>query len=152
MIFDKLSKCELYYSVHPNFQKAFDFIKKAVAEDLPVGKYEIEGKDLYASIQEYTTKVFPEGKFEGHEKYIDVQYIVSGKEVMEVIDVERAVANTEYNDVKDVTFYNNAESADKCVVEREDYGIFFPHDIHKPGMTFGANPCAVKKIVVKVKI
>ena len=46
MIIDTLKNCEIYYGVHPLFEKAFDFIKKACAEKLPVGKYEIDGKNL----------------------------------------------------------------------------------------------------------
>ena len=71
MVFDSIKNCELYYGVHKNFEKAFDFIKKATAENLPVGKYELDGKDLYASVQEYTSKTEQESKFEGHRNYIE---------------------------------------------------------------------------------
>ena len=87
MIFDHVKNCEQYYSLHKNFEKAFDFIKRAVAENLPVGKYEIDGKDLYASVQEYQAKAPEDGKFEGHRNYIDIQYIVSGIETIEVVDI-----------------------------------------------------------------
>ena len=56
MIYDNMKNCENYYGVHKYFKEAFDFITKAVWENLPEGKYEIEGKDLYASIQEYNAK------------------------------------------------------------------------------------------------
>ena len=152
MIFDNLKNCETYYSVHPNFKPAFDFIKKAIAEGLEVGKYEIDGTNLYASVQEYTTKLAPDGKFEGHNNYIDIQYIISGEELMEVGDIEKFTAKTEYNDVKDVTFYHDLEGVTQGVVRDGEYGIFFPHDIHKPGMSFNGKQCTVKKIVVKVKV
>ncbi len=152
MIFDKIENARKYYANHPLFEKGFDFIKKALAEDLPVGKYEIEGKDLYASIQEYTSKVAPEGKFEGHRNYIDIQYIISGIEVMENVDIKKAELKSEYNDVKDVEFYHDNIKAGKLVAESGEYAIFFPNDIHKPGMTYGETPSTVKKIVVKVKI
>ncbi len=41
MVFDNLKNCELYYGMHPRFREAFDFIKKATAENLEIGKYEI---------------------------------------------------------------------------------------------------------------
>ena len=151
MIFDALKNCELYYPLHRNFEKAFDFIKRAVAENLPVGKYEIEGKDLYASISEYTAKASQDGKFEGHREYIDIQFIVSGTETMELVDITRATPNTEYNEVKDVEFYANEENATVALVTAGDYGIFYPSDIHKPGIMY-KTPSAVKKIVVKVKL
>ena len=151
MIFDTLKNCELYYPLHRNFEKAFAFIKRAVAENLPVGKYEIDGKDLYASISEYTAKASQDGKFEGHREYIDIQFIVSGTETMELVDITRATPNTEYNEVKDVEFYANEENATVALVTAGDYGIFYPSDIHKPGIMY-KTPSAVKKIVVKVKL
>ncbi|MBQ8295131.1 MAG: YhcH/YjgK/YiaL family protein [Clostridia bacterium] len=152
MVVDTLKNCAEYFALHEKFEKAFAFIKQAVADGLAVGKYEIEGADLYASVQEYNSKLPPEGKFEGHRKYIDIQYIVSGKEVMEVADVAKMTAKTEYNDVKDVEFYEDVSNASKCVVEMGDYCVFFPQDIHKPCMAIDGVSTPVKKIVVKVKI
>lgn len=152
MIFDKLEQSSLYYGVQERFEAAFDFIRKAEEEKLPIGKYELDGKNLYAIVQEYTTKSEEEGKFEGHDKYIDIQYIVSGIERIAVVDIKKAVPKTEYNAEKDVTFYEDSERAGQGVIEAGEYGIFFPHDIHKPGLTFGTETTTVKKIVVKIKM
>ena len=151
MIFDNMKNCELYYGSHKNFKKAFEFITKAVGENLPVGKYEIDGTELYASVQEYKSKLPENGKFEGHEKYIDIQYIISGIETIEVADISKAVSKIPYNPEKDVEFYEDVIGAHKCTVTAGEYGIFFSHDIHKPGLAF-ETPSTVKKIVVKVKI
>ena len=152
MIFDTLKNCRKYYEVNDKFEKAFDFINKATKENLPVGKYELEGCELYASVQEYTTKAEEECRFEGHRKYIDIQYIVSGIETIEVIDISKASSQTEYNEEKDLEFYENNSKATKGVIESGEYGIFFPHDIHRPGMAFNGVQGSVKKIVVKIKI
>ena len=71
MIFDHIENAENYYGVHKNFKKAFEFIKKALKEDLPEGKYEISGEELFASVQEYNTKKEEECKGETHKKYIN---------------------------------------------------------------------------------
>ena len=152
MIVDNLSNSKMYYGLSNKFEKAFDFIKKVEEENLPVGKYEIDGTELYGLVQEYTSKIGEQGKLEGHRRYIDIQYIISGVEIIEVIDISKAKANTEYNDIKDIEFYDNNEKAGKIVLEAGEYAILYPNDIHKPGMTFGEKPTTVKKIVVKVKI
>lgn len=46
MIIDNLKNCEKYFSVHKNFEKAFDFLKKAVSENYTPGRYEIDGVDV----------------------------------------------------------------------------------------------------------
>lgn len=151
MIFDNLQNCEMYYEINDKFEAAFDFIKKATCENLPVGKYELDGSELYASIQEYTTKYEYECKFEGHRNYIDIQYIISGIEVIEVVDISKAESMIEYSVENDIEFYKNTNKAGKGVVESGEYGIFFPKDLHKPGINY-EEVTAVKKIVVKVKI
>ncbi len=152
MVFDNLKNCELYYGMHPRFQEAFDFIKKAIAENIEVGKYEIDGKELWASVQEYTSKLYEDAKAEAHKNYIDIQFIVSGTEVIEGFDIAKATPKGEYNDVKDVMFYEDNANAAKGVLADNEYGIFFPHDVHKPGMCFNGNQATVKKIVVKIKL
>ena len=57
MILDNINNCSMYSCMHKYFETAFDFIKKAVAENYAVGKYEIDGENLYASVQEYNTKL-----------------------------------------------------------------------------------------------
>lgn len=152
MVFDNLKNCELYFGMHPRFREAFDFINKAIAENLDAGKYEIDGKELWASVQEYTSKLESEAKAEAHKNYIDIQFIVSGTEVIEGFDISKATPKSEYNDVKDVMFYEDYANADKGILSDNEYGIFFPHDVHKPGMCLNGNQATVKKIVVKVKI
>ncbi len=152
MVFDNLKNCELYFGMHPRFKEAFDFIKKAIADNLPAGKYEIDGKELWASVQEYTSKLESEAKAEAHKNYIDIQYIVSGVEVIEGFDIARAIPKSEYNDAKDVMFYEDDTQAAKGILNADEYGIFFPRDVHKPGMCLDGKQDSVKKIVVKVKV
>lgn len=152
MVFDNLKNCELYYGMHPRFKEAFDFIRRAIAENLPVGKYEIDGKELWASIQEYTSKLYDDAKAEAHKNYIDIQFIVSGIEVIEGFDISKATPKSDYNDVKDVMFYEDNKNAGKGILTDNEYGIFFPHDVHKPGICLDGNQDTVKKIVVKVKV
>ena len=66
MIFDNIKNAKMYYGVNPKFEKAFDFIKKVATENTEVGKYEIDGKDIYAMVQSYQSKLAENCKFEGH--------------------------------------------------------------------------------------
>ena len=152
MIIDNIKNCEKYLSVHKNFEKAFNFLKKAVNENYAPGRYEIDGTDVYANVMENITKDESDCKFEGHQNYIDIQFIVCGVEVMAIADISKMTANTEYNTERDVQNYENSNKSSVAVIESGEYGIFFPHDIHKPGMSLGGNKAQVKKIVVKVKV
>lgn len=151
MIIDNLQNSRLYFSVNPGFETAFKFLEKAAAEDLPVGRYELDGDRVFAMVQAYDTKPSEAGVFEGHENYIDVQFIVSGVECIEFMDIGKAAVKTPYDPAKDAAFFENSPLSGNAVFEAGEYGIFFPHDIHKPGRIYGQTPCPVKKVVVKVK-
>ncbi|MBQ1935827.1 MAG: YhcH/YjgK/YiaL family protein [Clostridia bacterium] len=150
MIFDSIAHADLYTSVHPRFAAAFAFIGDAIADDLPVGKYEIDGKNLYASVQEYDSKAPEKAKNEGHRNYIDIQVVVSGAEIIEVEDISDAILNSPYNEEKDVEFYVPSPDACRLNLMAGDFAILFPHDVHRPGMAVEESE-PVKKIVVKVK-
>ncbi len=152
MIFDNIKNCKMYYGLNPKFEKAFDFIKKVATENTEVGKYEIDGKDIYAMVQSYQSKLEENCKFEGHENYIDIQYIVKGHEMMGTVDISRATVKTPYNPEKDVTFYENSDLASYCQAQDGDFCIFYPHDIHRPGMACENIQSDVKKVVVKIHI
>ena len=55
------------------FQKAFDFLKNSDLEHMEVGRYEIDGDDIYAMIQKQTTAAPENKKAESHYKYIDIR-------------------------------------------------------------------------------
>ena len=151
MVFDSVKNCSLYYGLHKNFKKAFDFIVKAVKENFPTGKYEIDGANLYASIQEYLSFDFETAQSEGHRNYIDIQFIVKGTERILVEDINFAKIKTDYDPVKDIEFYFDAQDANTVILTDGDFVVLFPHDIHKPSLTYKTKE-KVKKIVVKVKV
>jgi YhcH/YjgK/YiaL family protein len=152
MIADNIKNCGRYANLGTKFEKSFAFIKKACEEALPIGRYDIEDDgELYASVQEYTTKAPEDAMFEGHRKYIDVQYVISGIERHEVVDISKVSEKAPYDESCDVQFFENSNKAASLILEAGEYAIFYPEDIHKPGMRF-EQPVSVKKIVVKVKI
>lgn len=152
MIFDNIKNCKMYFGINPNFEKAFSFINRVFEENLEVGRYEIEGDEVYAMVQTYETKPDVECRFEGHEKYIDIQVVVEGCEMIGVADISKAVPETDYNEEKDIAFYRNCQTASYCIAEAGDFLVLYPHDIHRPGMACDNIPENVKKVVVKVRV
>ena len=151
MIYDHLKNSTAYASCHPLFAQAFAFIERACRDDLPIGRYEINGDRLFAMVQEYDTKESSACRFEGHRRYIDVQYIISGVEGMNVMEKSRAEAVTEYDHQKDVTFFAPAEDTTLLTVRGGEFALFYPHDIHRPGVAVEV-PAPVRKIVVKIAV
>lgn len=148
MIFDNLKNKEVCFACHEGFKLGFDFIEKAIKENLEVGKYEIDGKKVWASVQKYDSK--DEAKWEAHKNYIDIQYIVEGEERMLYCDIDDAIASVEYNAEKDVIFFD-AKAQGELICKKDTFAIFFPNDVHKPGLKIESNT-PVYKVVVKVRV
>ena len=72
MICENISSTKNYSSINKNFEKAFKFLKNNDLKELALGKYEIDGDNVFASVQEYITKTEEEMNWESHEKYIDI--------------------------------------------------------------------------------
>lgn len=149
MIFDQLKNANLYFSLGKRIQTAFEYLLNTNLESLEPGKYEIEGENIYAVVQCYDTKPVTAGKWEAHKKYIDIQYIVSGKEKMGYSNQIKMIVTEEYNEDKDVMFLKG--EGNFLIAESGYFALFFPSDVHMPGIAVNLST-PVKKVVVKVKV
>ncbi len=152
MIFDNIKNSELYFGVNGDFKKAFAFIEDATKGNLPTGKYEIDGNNVFVMVQEYTTNSPEKANFEGHRKYIDIQYVMEGVETIEVIDIDNSVSTVAYDENTEAEFFKCDCATQKLVLRKGDFAVFYPHDLHKPGLSFEGKSGDVKKIVVKVAL
>ncbi len=148
MIVDVLENKELYYGIHKNIKPAMEFIEKAVAENFEVGRYELDGKNLFALVQEYDSKT--DASWECHRKYIDIQYVVSGKEIITWDNIRNIPDGVIYNEEKDVSKFKMDGGTD-VVMEAGYYSILYPQDLHQPGRVFD-KVLPIKKIVVKIAL
>ena len=147
MIIDNIKNCDIYTQNNENLKKGFDFIKSYLNNPVEVGRYEIDGDNVYAIVQEYETKA--PGKFEAHKKYTDIQFLVSGKELIGYANINSLVPHTEYDAEKDFMLFDGNKCTTELILEDGMFAVFFPEDGHMPGC-FTENPENVIKIVVKV--
>lgn len=140
-----------YYKNPDRWQKAFEFFKTHELKSLEVKRYDVDGNNLYALVQEYQAKALEMTKWELHQKYIDIQYVISGKELMGAVPLSYKKDITEpYSDAKDIEFCTVTEEVNYKATP-ETFFVFFPEDIHKPGMV-DVDTVLVRKLVMKVKI
>lgn len=151
MILDKLDNKNLYIDMNSNLKKAFEFLENANIEDLADGKYEIDSDNVYAFVQSYETKDAKDNKWETHNRYLDIQYVVDGSETILWAPREELIVAEEYSTEKDATFYEDNSYYTKLNLKKNYFSILFPKDGHKPGCIYDA-PTQMKKIVVKIKI
>lgn len=148
MILDTLENCDRYSVLNERFAKSFAFLKTTDVKNFPNGVHEIEGETIFAIVQEYETKEELDCKIESHKRYIDIQYMISGSEIMgfSTLNDQKIV---EVNEEKDYIFYDC--KTQKIEVNEGMFTVFFPEDVHQPSIKNGTTD-AVKKVVIKILI
>jgi biofilm protein TabA len=148
MIIDTLQNASKYFSVHPLFEKAFQYINTIDLQKQEDGKVEIaEGLKAIFSNATGKTKEVSLQKFECHNSNIDIQLCISGVETIGWKPREKCqTPNGEFNTEKDVQFFSDVPDM-YFQLTNNQFAIFFPEDVHAPMIGEGE----IKKLVIKVK-
>jgi len=149
MIFDKIENSAIYESISPLIKKAFEYLKQTDFSGMENGKHEVDGDNLFAIFQEYNTKNDADAKLEAHRKYIDVQYVISGEELIGVRPLINQAPCKEYDAENDYALYDDICSFVK--ISPREFAVLFPQDLHKPGIKVDES-MKVKKVVMKVRV
>src|ERR1700743_119084 len=126
MITSTLSQLHWYKVISPNFAKAIEYALSTDFTTLETGKYAIEGDDVFAIINEYTTKPASECDPESHREYADIQMMISGVERFGYAPLINQPETTPYNEEKDFALYTiDAEALDYITLHPGEFIIFF---------------------------
>ena len=133
MIKDYLKNAKIYYNLSENLKKGFEWLEKTNLKKLSDGKYEIEGNQVYASVQTYETK--DDANYESHRKYIDIQYMINGVEKVGVTDLANCKTCIEYDNERDLEFYTINSDEEYIELAEGQFIVLYPNDAHKPSIT-----------------
>lgn len=131
------------------WDKAFNFMETNDLATLAPGKYPIDGEQVFASITEMVNKPFDATRWESHRKYIDIQYIISGKEKIGETSFENAKITAQYDSAKDIAHYE-INTGKYYSADPSTFYLFFPSTTHRPNIM--VNNEKVKKIVIKIRV
>jgi biofilm protein TabA len=152
MITSTLSNLHWYKIISPNFEKAINYVLGTDFSDQETGKYEIDGDNVFAIVNEYTTRPVSECDPESHREYADIQIMIDGAEKFGYTPLLNQAATTPYNPERDVALYSiGEEDLSYITLLSGQFIIFFPTDIHQPEV-FIHQPDPVKKVVIKVAV
>jgi biofilm protein TabA len=161
-IFGPFSTIKKQLSTDPRFAAAMPYVEDmllagsaaaariAKIESGTTGRIEL-ADGSFALEQVYVPKARPEGFFESHQKYIDVQVIVAGEELMEVADISRLAVSQAYIPERDFTKYADVSDASVLRMGAGDVAVFFPEDGHMPSLHWRGQGL-LRKTVVKVPV
>src|SRR5580693_4129817 len=132
MIFDQLTNAGLYAFSNPRLLRGLQFLQSSDIASRAPGRYEIEGDQLFAMVQEYPTKPEAHCFWEAHRKFIDIQYVVDGIERMGFSPLGSLTVSQPYDELKDFMKLVRTSSGQPTMLEVPGgyFAIFFPHDAH----------------------
>lgn len=149
MVLDSIDNAGRYLHLGKGIEKAFEYIQNNDLSKTEPGRYEIDQEKLMMLVFEFEATNTNECRLEGHRRYLDLQYWISGSELMghEILHNQQVLE--EYNPKTDCAFYNCIGSYSR--VTPGDFVIYYPSDLH----TAVVDPLSserVKKVVFKILI
>ena len=104
MIFSSINSKDDFSSYPKAVQRAIKYLKENDFVNMEPGVYELEGKLMYAQVFDAETGSVNEKRPEVHEKYLDVQFLASGREnLLLILAIMRLMKNL----MKEILFSTN---------------------------------------------
>lgn len=126
------------------------FLAETDIESLPAGRFDLDGDRLFALVQDYDTEPKAQKRAESHARYIDIQYVSRGLEVIGYAPLNHGGAvEQDLLAERDVQFFASVADETDLLLGPGSYAVFHPTDIHRPGCCDDRSR-KVRKVVVKV--
>lgn len=126
MIIDRTENLMKYQSMLPNLKSGLEALN--ALKEKKVGRYEFNGG--FFMIQQGSTSPVDAGEFEAHRRYIDVQIILSGSEIVVWENISRLTQSVPYSEEKEREMFNGPV-AHTFKIEEGMAWVAFPQDAHK---------------------
>ena len=139
-----------YYDHKELWDKAFALMKNTDFAIRPLGRTEL-GDSMYVTVSEYFPKIREQTLFEAHQTYIDVHYIVSGREAIDVAPLKDMTVTQPYNAENDIMF-GTVPAFSELKSSPDRLFIIFPSDAHRPSIIVNNDSTLIRKIVVKIPV
>ena len=149
MILDRLDNADTYAAVD-GLADAFAFLRRGGFEELATGRHEVGGECMYVMVNRYTTRAPSELPYEAHRAWLDVHYIVSGRETLYWEDIGEMPPGEGYQPDGDAELFRH-DGGLPVVLEPGMFVVLYPQDAHKPGCVAGSAVPTVK-VVVKLRL
>jgi len=133
---------------HPVWRQAFDWLRQMPANPTP-GIQPLRGDEMYVNVMQYDTLPRTQCRFESHRQFLDLQFTISGAEIIEWRRVEELKPDGTYDESRDLQFYHLADAATRLHMPPGYFAIFHPSDAHLPKVSDGIQKSAFK-LVIKI--
>ena len=149
LVIGKLSDAQLYSGLHRHFTQGFSYLQTLTTESVPSERQEIDGDSLYAAPASGNLRPEEEAPLEAHQRYIDIHYVLEGRERIGVKPKSECSEREPYDEARDIVFYTDKISS-FIELAAGDFAIIWPPAAHAP--LIGPPTEAIKKVVLKIQL
>lgn len=152
MLFGHISDLAMMPEMNPALR---DAMEKALALDpasLAPGSYKIDGETLFMNVMTFDTQPREQKRAELHQRYIDIQILLSGEEIIDFGIQGSAQDVTPYNETDDYQLTDTIIGQQTLALTPNMFTVFMPNEPHKPGISAEKGANTLKKVVVKLDV
>lgn len=149
MIIDSIKNASKYFCVHPSFEAAFKALD-GITDETPDERITVDGDNIFINLSTYTNKNVDECLFESHKKYIDIQFVLRGSEIIDVCDTENLTFTDNRLDTDDIAFFENTDTFSRALLTEGLFVVLFPGEAHRPCVAPDGKGVKVRKAVAKI--
>lgn len=135
-------------------RRIFDYIQMAAARDYmrtADGRIQLQGGD-YMNIETHNTEPAVMRRMEGHIRFIDIHYLISGEEWIGTVPRSENTVLHESFPERDLYFYSGEKEESRILLRPGRFAVFYPVDLHRPLCAGTSGCCPVRKAVIKIKV
>lgn len=152
MLFGHISDLATMPEMNPALR---DAMERALALDptsLAPGSYKIDGETLFMNVMTFETQPREQKRAELHQRYIDIQILLSGEEIID-FGIQGSAQNvTPYNETDDYQLTDTIIGQQTLTLSSSMFAVFMPYEPHKPGISAEKGANTLKKVVVKLDV
>ncbi|MCO6555936.1 MAG: YhcH/YjgK/YiaL family protein [Gilliamella sp.] len=153
MILGNINHLGLVPYLPEKIKQSIEYIKDNVNNNTPVGRYDIDGDNMFFMVSDSTSRYIHDADPEYHEKYIDVQIVLVGQEGMAVSTLPPYTKVLDNKLVEnDIAFIETPKEEILLILHPNDFIVFLPNEVHKPLCAIDNNIETVRKVVVKIAL
>lgn len=149
MILDSIENAARYLHLSKGIANALLYIQDNDLTKVQPGRYEIGKDSMKMFVYEFESTNTDECRLEGHRRYIDLQYWISGSELMGHDVLQSQPVLEPYDEKTDCALYNCISSFNRLLPGM--FVIYYPTDLHT-GVSDPLSKARVKKVVFKIAV
>lgn len=148
MIYDRIERAAQYLNIHPGMDLGLRFLMETDFSVLEDGRVALQGDEVFVLLSTGLTRENNPTP-ETHKKYMDIQYLISGRELVGVAPAEDMTGLMEARPDQDIWFHQGPTT--RLMLGERRFMVFWPGDAHAPSIAWG-EPSPVRKCLIKVRL